>query len=103
MQNLLIKVFGEKHREYVILALNWRTIVGDYLAKHSSVVKIEKKTLFIGTDSSIVSQEFVLLKENLKMKINSQLPVDIQDIVFFTTSRFKHKKRYVKNRMYDIN
>lgn len=100
MQNLLIKVFGEKHRQYVVLALNWRRIVGDYFAKQSTVVKVDKKVLFIGADNSVIIQEFVLIKENLKSKINSMLPVEIEDIVFFTTARFNQKrsKRYVRRK-----
>ena len=87
MQSLLIKILGDKHRDYVIIALNWSNTVGAYLAKYSKVIKIEKKVLFIAVENSVMLQEFVLLRDDLLARLNCSLPVVIEDIIFFIESR----------------
>ena len=89
MQNLLVRMFGDKYRDYVTVALNWRNVVGDYLYKHSKVMKIQQDIIFIGVSNSVVMQELILIREDLKQKINRKLSLDIKDIVFYIADGYR--------------
>ncbi len=94
MQNLLINTLGEKYRIFITLSLHWRNTVGNYLAKYSQVVKIEKNILFIGVKNNVILQELVLIKDDLKVKINRTLSLNIQEIVFFISDYRSRKNPY---------
>lgn len=90
VQNLLIKIFGEKHRDYVIAAINWKSTVGEYLARYSKVIKVEKQVLFVAVENSTMMQEFILIRDDLKDRLNRKLPITINEIVFFILDESKN-------------
>ncbi len=92
LPDFLVRIFGESHRDYVMLALNWRYIVGEFLTNYSKVMKLENKTLFVSVSNSVVMQELILIKDELKMKIGRNLNIPVKDIIFYTSNDQKQSK-----------
>ncbi len=69
--SLTIKNLGIQRRYFEeTVLLNWRKIVGEELASHTSPVRIQRGVLLIGTSSSVWSHHLVTLKEDIIKKIN---------------------------------
>ncbi len=83
LRNLLIRIFGEDNKDYVFLSMNWRKMVGEYLADNSYVYRIEKDVLFVGVANGVVMQELSLLRDSLQKKITKQLKIKLREIIFF--------------------
>ncbi len=83
LQNLLIKILGEKNRVYIDLSLHWSNIVGKYLADNSYIFNVENNVLFVGVANSVVMQEMCLMRDKLIERIKKQLKLEIKDIVYF--------------------
>jgi hypothetical protein len=97
LPDFLVSIFGEKHRDFVVLSLNWRHIAGDFLTNYSKVSKLENKTLFVSVSNSVVMQELILIKDDLKMKIGRNLNIPVKDIIFYTSNDQKQSKNSTFN------
>ena len=82
IKELLYRVAGEKNRELVIIALSWKTLVGDLLYEKSKIAKFENKILFVKAINHIWLQELVLLKPMILESFNKKSDVKIDNIVF---------------------
>jgi len=65
--------------------------VGEFFAKHCRVVKIDKNVLFVGVENSVIMQELILIRDQLKDKIDRTLFIHLKEIVFFITEGYTHK------------
>ena len=83
MSRLVYSIAGEKYKDFVTIGLNWKRIVGKYLAKYSKVVKFEKGVLFVGVSNNVWMQELLLRKKDIMQKIQSRLDIPINDIVYY--------------------
>jgi len=63
------------------------------MAEHSSVLKYQNSTLYVGVDSSVWLQEFVLMKQMLLKQVNRAVEKDIhsriENLVFLLSEK-KH-------------
>jgi predicted nucleic acid-binding Zn ribbon protein len=65
------------------LIASWEKVVGKMIAKHTTHIYVNKKTVFIQLDSAALKAELSLAKTKLIKNINKSLGNDaIQDIVF---------------------
>ncbi len=74
---MLFNIGGDRYHDLIVIALSWKTVVGSFMAEHSSVLKYQNKTLYVGVDSSVWLQEFVLMKSALIKKLNKVVARDI--------------------------
>jgi hypothetical protein len=61
----------------------WETVVGKMIAKHTKGLSINRKTLYVEMDSSIVRNEVFLLKSKIIEELNKGFGENIiENIVF---------------------
>ncbi len=77
----MFNIGGDRYHDLIVIALSWKSVVGSFMAEHSSVLKYQNKTLYIGVDSSVWLQEFVLMKGTLMNKLNKVISKDINSQV----------------------
>lgn len=77
ISSILFNIGGDRYHDLIVIALSWKTVVGNYMAEHSSVLKYQNNTLYIGVDSSVWLQEFVLMKSMLTTQLNKVVAKDI--------------------------
>jgi len=83
LRDVLINLAGEENRAAVEVALSWRRLVGEPLARRSFVYRLEHDTLLVGVENNVWMQELVLLKQDLLQRLNRLPNVRIKDIRFF--------------------
>lgn len=69
----MLKLGGKRYHDLVLIALEWRDVVGSLIADHARVVKYVNNSLYIGVDSSVWLQELVLMKNDILNKLNKKL------------------------------
>lgn len=84
IKKLLYKIVDDKNKPFMMIALNWKNIVGDLLAERSKVKKLKKNILFIATNNNVWMQELALRKNIIIKEIKHKLDIELSDIVFFT-------------------
>lgn len=91
--SVLFDIGGDRYHDLIIIALSWKSVVGTYMAEHSSVLKYQNNTLYVGVDSSVWLQEFVLMKQMLLKQVNRAVEKDIhsriENLVFLLSEK-KH-------------
>ncbi len=61
----------------------WDAVVGKMIAKHTQKISINKKTLYVEIDSSIVRNEVYLLKSKIIAELNKEFDQPIIDTIVF--------------------
>jgi len=83
LMNIVIRIAGDKYKDFITLYFAWKEIVGRILAQYSHVHKIENKTIFIAVSNNVWLQELILKKQYILEKIEQITPGIIREIVFF--------------------
>jgi len=77
---LILKILGNKQAKenYILYYLikKWPEICGHTIAKHSQPKKLENNVLFINTDNSAWSHNFLMMQRQIINKINSVIPLE---------------------------
>ncbi len=81
--SLLFRLAGAKYRDFVRLVLVWEDVVGHLLAEKAKIYKVDGNVVFVKVDNNIWMQELVLLKPEIKKKLERQSGIKIKEIVFF--------------------
>ncbi len=63
----------EKKLNEITLIEKWEEVTGKIIAKHTTNIFIDKRTLFVEVDSSIVRSELSLMKSEIITRLNSFL------------------------------
>ncbi len=82
LQNLLFRIAGEKYKDLVIIALNWKIIVGKLLSERSRILKLERKILYVKVCNHIWMQEFILHRPDIIKKLKENTNIEIDNILF---------------------
>lgn len=84
----ILKEYIEENRLHkklteVDLIASWEKVVGKTIAKYTESLRITNGTLFIKTTSPALRSELVMMKEQLKTRLNEQAgELIIKEIVF---------------------
>jgi predicted nucleic acid-binding Zn ribbon protein len=93
ISSVLFQIGGDRYHDLIIIALSWKTVVGAFMAEHSSVLKYQNNTLYVGVDSSVWLQEFVLMKSMIIKQLNKVVAKEanskINNLVFLLSEK-KH-------------
>lgn len=77
---LVLKILGnrEAKEHYILYYLmkKWPEICGSTIAKHSQPQRLEHNVLFINTDNSAWSHNFLMMKRQILNKINKFIPLE---------------------------
>lgn len=91
---------------FLQLIKDWEDIVGDFMAKNTTPLKIKKNTLFISTKHSIFAQELGFLGPTIIQKVKERYPdvsQTLSQIKFiysdFSAEQFKSNKPVSKNNL----
>ncbi len=87
LHKLLFKIAGSENKPLIILALQWKEIVGKILAERSFVYKMENKTVFIGVTNNVWMQELTLNKQMILKRIKERCKLDLKDIIFISRTK----------------
>ncbi len=91
IERVLLKMLPnqEGRNKYFIFSMQskWEQICGANVAKHSKPVRLERKVLYINTDSSVWANHLLMMKQQFINNINRVMTNDpVNDIKFFTGS-----------------
>ena len=91
IERVLLKMLPnqEGRNKYFIFSMQskWEQICGANVAKHSKPVRLERKVLYINTDSSVWASHLLMMKQQFINNINRVMTNDpVKDIKFFTGS-----------------
>lgn len=91
IERVLLKMLPnqEGRNKYFIFSMQskWEQICGANVAKHSKPVRLERKVLYINTDSSVWANHLLMMKQQFINNINRVMTNDpVKDIKFFTGS-----------------
>ena len=91
IERVLLKMLPnqEGRNKYFIFAMQnkWEQICGPSVARHSKPVRLERKVLYINTDSSVWANHLLMMKHQFINNINRVMTNDpVKDIKFFTGS-----------------
>ena len=87
LKSLLFEIAGEQYRDLLIIALAWKSVVGELLSERYKVVKFEKKTLFIEAVNHLWLQDFVLYKPMYLEKLRNETKLEIDNIIAMVKNR----------------
>lgn len=100
IEKVLLKMLPnqEGRNKYFIFSMQnkWEQICGANVAKHSKPVRLERKVLYVNTDSSVWANHLLMMKQQFINNINQALANNpVKDIKFFTGSieKFLHLKK----------
>jgi hypothetical protein len=79
-----VEVFRLKNKlnQYRLID-KWEPVVGKMIAKHTKGLSINRKTLYVEMDSSIVRNEIYLLKSKIIEELNKGFGENIIDNIVF--------------------
>lgn len=60
----------EKKLNEVTLIEKWEEVVGKMIARHTTKIHVDKRTLYVEVDSSIVRSELNLMKSAIIIRLN---------------------------------
>lgn len=104
IERVLLKMLPnqEGRNKYFIFSMQskWEQICGANVAKHSKPVRLERKVLYINTDSSVWANHLLMMKQQFINNINRVMTNDpVKDIKFsqallkiFCSFRKKNRK-----------
>jgi hypothetical protein len=79
-----VEVFRLKNKLYQYRLIDrWEPVVGKMIAKHTKGLSINRKTLYVEMDSSIVRNEVYLLKSKIIEELNKGFGENIIDNIVF--------------------
>lgn len=79
---MVMRLAGERFRDFVVLYRNWAVIVGELLAERSHPVKCEKGLLYVAVCNNVWLQELVILKKKIMLELNKKTGIPINEIYF---------------------
>ncbi|MCK9328583.1 MAG: DUF721 domain-containing protein [Candidatus Cloacimonetes bacterium] len=82
IKNLLFRIAGNKYQELVVIALNWKYIVGNLLSERSQILKYERKILYVKVCNHVWMQEFILHRPDIIKKMKEKTNIEIDNILF---------------------
>ncbi len=91
-RDIVLRIAGDKYRFLALIALSWQDIVGELLAERSTPEKYDHHILFVKVSNSTWLQELILIKPTIISRLNNNLDLQVNDIIFIVGS--KHAKKY---------
>lgn len=83
LESLIIRIAGEKLRDFSYILLGWKDIVGKIVADKAKPVKYENGILKVAVRNNIWLQELILYKYKIKAQFRKRYQLEIKDIIFF--------------------
>ncbi len=90
-KSFILRVAGEKYRDFALVLVNWGECVGELLASYSNVEKYEDGIIYISVVDNVWLQEFFLLKSQIIERLHGKTDLAIRDIIFYAKNREKYK------------
>jgi hypothetical protein len=90
-RSFVLRIAGEKYHFLALIALSWKDIVGELLAERSAPEKYEHHVLFVKVTNPTWMQELVLIKPMILSRLNINLKLQVNEIVFIMGSKHARK------------
>ena len=65
------------------LIKSWETVMGKTVARYTANVYIQNSTLFVETTSPIVRNELLMMREDIRLRLNEQAGVELIKTIIF--------------------
>jgi len=86
LNNLITRLAGERFKEYSIILLGWKNIVGKLVADKAKPVNFEHGILKVAVTNNVWLQELILYKHKIRSQYRKKHNLEIKDIIFFINS-----------------
>ncbi len=98
-KSFILKVAGERYRDFALALVCWEECVGELMASHSNVEKYEDGILYISVVDNVWLQEFSLLKSQIIERLHIRGGMAIREIVFYSKNQKEYKWLRTKKRL----
>lgn len=73
----------ERKMSELDLIKSWETVVGKTVARYTGNISIQNSTLFVETTSPIVRNELLMMREEIRTRLNDEAGYEIVKIIIF--------------------
>ena len=73
----------ERKMSELDLIKSWETVVGKTVARYTGNISIHNTTLFVETTSPIVRNELLMMREEIRTRLNDEAGYEIVKIIIF--------------------
>jgi predicted nucleic acid-binding Zn ribbon protein len=73
----------ERKMNELDLIKSWETVIGKPIARYTKNLKIYNETLFVETTSSVVRTELLMMKEEIRVRLNEVVGSEIVKTIVF--------------------
>ena len=84
LDKLLFQLAGEKYRDFLIISLSWKDVVGELLAARTKVKKFKKNVLYVTVEHPAWMTELVIHRPLILEQLKEQTKLKIDNILFST-------------------
>ncbi len=88
----------EKQKEYHHLVECWQKVVSEKIAKHTKLLYLQRKILWIATPNAVWAQNLTLQRYSLLQKLNQKMTQPLTDIRFSSARWYQNSqdnKQYI--------
>lgn len=82
IKHLLYRIAGDKYHDLVLIALTWKSLIGEILSERSKIIKFENNILMVKVSNHVWLQEFLINRPNIINKLREQTNIKIDNILF---------------------
>jgi predicted nucleic acid-binding Zn ribbon protein len=86
LNDLVISLAGEELRDYSIILIGWKNIVGRIVADKAKPVNINNGVLKVAVRNNIWLQELILYKHKIRSQYKKKHGLDLKDIIFYVNT-----------------
>lgn len=86
-----------------LVRVHWKDIVGDFIARHTRLVKLDFKTLFVDADSTGISNELYFQERMMIDRINAYVAAELVTSIRFGTNFGIFKKHLPKKNVLAVD
>ena len=83
LDDLILRIAGEKLRNYAAIRLKWESVVGKNTAANANPVFFDKGVLKVAVSNNIWLQELILYKHKIRARYKKLYDINIENIIFF--------------------
>lgn len=73
----------ERKMSELDLIKSWETVVGKTVARYTGNISIQNSTLFVETTSPIVRNELLMMREEIRTRLNDEAGYEIVKTIIF--------------------
>ena len=79
-----VRSMNMEHRlKEVDVMQSWETLLGKTIARHTRKIRLSKKILYVEITSSVIKNELVMMREDIRNRMNEQAGEEMVEKIVF--------------------